>query len=344
MLQVIWTPYNGVSRDITQQTGRIRWSGQYDAVARTLDIVVLRPRAFAGIEQLEIQCGDAIQLLSDGTLIFDGIIWTDSTDSASDTASYRCYDMGIYLKLNTTSYRCDALPPELAVADLAADMGFEVGVLAATGVTLNHTFVAQTVYQIIQTLYNRAAATTGDKYMQLFIGRSLHVIRRGMDSSTLVVQGGSNLLRSSVSYSLDDTVNRVRIINESLTPTSVRVDEDSVARYGLLTRDVSDAEGAGETAAALFTPEPTQDITVECLGDVRSITGRCIVIRDALTGLCGLYHINRDTHTWDGGMYTNQLTCSFDALVDDAEVGEAGETVRQTMDTGSSARYWRYME
>ena len=71
--------------------------------------------------------------------------------------------------------------------------------------------------------------------------------------------------------------------------------------------------------------QPTQKITVNCLGDVRSMTGRMVALRVETAGLWGLFWIESDTHTWRNGIYTNKLVLNFKAVMDKIEAGTGYE-------------------
>ena len=67
-----------------------------------------------------------------------------------------------------------------------------------------------------------------------------------------------------------------------------------------------------------------QSVTVTCSGDTRIITGETVAVEDPETGLTGIFWVDADTHTWQGGDYTLRLTLNCRNVM---ETGNSGSEV-----------------
>ena len=52
------------------------------------------------------------------------------------------------------------------------------------------------------------------------------------------------------------------------------------------------------------------------------MTGDGVQVKDTHTGLVGLFYIDSDTHTWEGGNYTIDLELNFKNIMNEVSVGE----------------------
>jgi cell wall-associated NlpC family hydrolase len=74
-------------------------------------------------------------------------------------------------------------------------------------------------------------------------------------------------------------------------------------------------------------------------GDTTCITGHGVQVKDTHTGLVGLFYIDSDTHTWEGGNYTIDLELNFKNIMNEVTAGqdEQKETSSSSSDSSSSS-------
>ena len=341
----LYLTHEGSVQDVTQLTGTVKWSGDIKSCVRTLDVTLISSATDPILPQIQVGLGDHISFFAP-ELLFDGFVVKKTGTSSGNTMDLVCYDRGFYLNKNQGNYKFQDTTPEGIAAQIAADFGFSTGELAETGYQISRNFFGVPLYKIITTAYTLAAGETGSKYKVGFVGDKLAVFRKAAGSYTLVIQGGSNLLNASVSETIEQLCNRVVIADKSGTEKSVQEDAESQQSYGAAQVIIQDGETAESQAkAALEASSPTQAITLECLGDTRSITGRMVAVREPHTGLWGSFWIDSDAHVWKNGVYTNKLRVSFDNIMDEAEAGEVVKSM-QAAQSGSGdqsgAGTWAY--
>ena len=65
-----------------------------------------------------------------------------------------------------------------------------------------------------------------------------------------------------------------------------------------------------------------QSCSLSGFGDTTCITGYGVQVRDTHTGLVGLFYIDSDTHTWEGGNYTIDLELNFKNIMNEVSAGQ----------------------
>lgn len=308
------------AQDMTQMVSRCTWSGDIQSCSRCLELeLVSLPDV--GLPDAPVELGDRMAFYDDGQL-FDGFVFSIQTGTNDRTKTVRCYDRGIYLNNCQGYYRFQNTTPEAVAKTLAGDFGFSLGEIFATGHRFSRNFLGQSVYKILATAYTLASASTGDRYHIAFELDKLTVRKKQQDQDTLVIRGSSNLLSASVTESIENLVNRVRVVDDSYQLVTTQEDAASIARYGALQRVLRQSENSTAEAKSILEDNgPSQKITMECIGDTRCIAGRMAAVQEPYTGIWGLFWIDADSHTWADGIYTNKLTLNFKNIMNEQEVG-----------------------
>lgn len=312
------------TKDVTQLAQGITWAGAYTQCGRTLDVDFAVSSVDKRLPAVSAELGNVMQLYRGSEELFFGNIFTRQRENGGNTLTASCTDRGFYLKRNEASYKFRNTTPEAVARRVCADFGIETGAIASTGFGLSRNFPGVSLYQIIQTGYALASATTGKKYMIRFSGPKLEVIAKEKTSSTPVLRPGSNLLTLSADESVESMVNRVVITDENDNRVAAREDANAIALYGLMQSVIKQQEGKDTDAEAKQLLEDnglSQKITVTNLGGSSLIAGSCVVLQEPVTGLYGLFWIDSDTHTWKNGLYQNKLVLNFRNLMDETEAG-----------------------
>jgi len=322
-IRIIVTNTSGTI-DITQLVQSVTWSGAYNQCCRTLSFGVLVSSVDKRLPSVSVELGNLVQLYQAGQLRFYGNVLSRDRDAGGDVTELTCIDRGFYLKRNEASYKFSNLTPEAITRKVCSDFGIPVGSLAQTGVRVSRNFPGVSLYQIIATAYTLASLATGKKYMVRFNGPALDVVEKSTNASTLVLDPSSNLITASVSESVENMVNRVAIIDENDNIVTNRDDANAISLYGLMQsmiKQKKDKDSDAEAKDILAENGLEQKITVTNLGNPSLIAGNCVVLRDPVTGLYGLFWIDSDTHTWKNGLYQNKLVLNFRNLMDKTEAG-----------------------
>lgn len=329
--------------DVTQLVPTVKWAGDYQQAARSLDFSLLSSPTDKSIPVVDCPLGAGVRLMSGGKALFDGFIFsrTKATDASAITLS--CFDRGFYLKRNKACYKFTAITPEAVAGKLAADFGLAVGEFAVTGVPIFRNFFNVSLYDILATVYTLAAKVTGKQYHVGFRGEKIFVTVKEKDKHTLVIAGKSNLIAASMSDSIEKAVNAVSIYDANENFVRSLADDAAIKLYGRMQEVVKQSKTDDKAAAAqrlLDEGGISQRITVDCLGNTANVTGGTVVVREPYTGVCGLFYIDSDTHEWKRGQYYNKLVLNFKNIMDEKEAGSLpNASGKDTADVGD---VWEY--
>lgn len=315
---------NGV--DATALVPTVKWSGDYQQCARTLDFGLLSSSTDSKIPTVTCPLGTPVQLWQENTLLFEGFVFYRQKATNSSVIDVTCFDRGIYLKKNAKAYKTTNSTPEAFTKRICADFNIPIGDLAATGVVFTRNFPGTKLYDMIQTAYTIASVKTKKKYQVGFRGAKLCVWEKNAVSNSPVLEGGVNLLDAAVTESIQNMINQVAVYSRDDQLIRTVKNDTAIDKFGLMQEVMGQVEGEDTAAKAqklLDDNGEEQKITVNNLGNVSYITGTSVIMREAYTGLYGLFFIDSDMHTWKNGMYVNRLVLNFRNIMDEKEAGAA---------------------
>ena len=156
--------------------------------------------------------------------------------------------------------------------------------------------------------------TKGDKF---------YSSEKGNVKLKLAFEEGKNILSSNFKESISDMVNKVIIVDENGNKKSEVKNDDWLNTYGLFQEVYKQEENkdANLEAKAMLNGI-TQSCSLTGFGDTTCITGYGVQVKDTHTGLVGLFYIDSDSHSWQGGNYTIDLELNFKNIMNEVSVGE----------------------
>lgn len=323
-MKIRTTDPDGSTANITQLCRSITWSGDYRSCARTLSFSPVASAVDSRLPRAPTELGGSAQLWHGSELLMDAYSLERSRDSLGHTIDVTAYDRGLYLKRNSTYKRYEKQTPEAVTAALCGEFGIQTGDLAATGVPLSRNFLGVNLYKIIMTMYTLAADQTGKKYRVRFRGPKLEVVEMEQTAETILLKPGCNLLTATTKESASAMTNSAAIYDDQFRQLQVVEDAEAVKLYGLMQAAVkaSATEDPAATAKKLLEENGLKTtITLQCLGNLKLITGNTVAVQEPVTGLNGLFWIISDVHTWRSGVYQTKLTVDLQALMDSQSAG-----------------------
>jgi cell wall-associated NlpC family hydrolase len=153
----------------------------------------------------------------------------------------------------------------------------------------------------------------------------LNVIEKGKVVLDLSFENGSNILESNFSEDISNMINTVKVYNGNEQEVNIITNSDDISSYGTFSKVLKLEDGKDINAEAkkeLKTIERKASITG--FGDSNCKSGYGVKVKDAYTGLVGLFYIDEDTHTWEEGIYKVDLTLAFENMMNEvnAETNE----------------------
>lgn len=324
-MQLLLTNSTG-TWDISRMVDAVRWSGDYQQIARTLNFGIISSAADKSVPVADCPLGCAVRLVVNGEALFDGIIRSRTKSTEGKTIDITCYDRGFELRRNKVLKTYSGKTPRAIVTELASLFGIETGDVADPGVPITRNFVTgnDSIDDVVRTAYTLASRTTRKQYHIGFRGRKLYVTEKQVNNQTLVIQGGGNLIAASTTESVENMVNAVQIYDKNNRFVQELKNREYIKLYGRLqeiVRQAGNDDKRSEAQKLLDEGGIEQKITVDCLGNVANITGGAAVLQEPHTGLYGLFYIDGDTHEWKRGQYYNKLVLNFKNIMSEKEAG-----------------------
>ena len=326
MIKLICQKVNGEKIDITNLLINVTWSGDYKSCARKLEISLISSPMDKNIPKVDIPIMSIISFYEDDNELFRGFVY--EREKTSDNAmSFLCYDYCAKLNDIKVSKNIKNQTASTIYNNFLTEYGLNKGdiIQANTGVT--KVFLGVTAYDMIMTAYTEEAKNTGKKYMLYSRGNKFYASEKGIVKLKLSFEEGKNILSSSFKESVSNMVNKVLIVDENGNKVSEVKNDEWLKTYGLF-QDVyklqEDKDSNAEAKAMLKDIEQTCSLTG--FGDTTCVTGYGVQVKDTYTGLVGLFYIDSDTHTWEGGNYTINLELNFKNIMNEVSVGEDEKT------------------
>lgn len=186
-------------------------------------------------------------------------------------------------------------------------------------------FFGVTGYDIIMTAYTHASTKTNKKYMCTMSENKLNVIEKGEVVLDLNFENGSNILESNFSEDIQSMINTVKVYNGSEQEVKLVTNSDDVSSYGTFSKVLKVEDGKDIDAEAKKELKKVErKASITGFGDSSCKSGYGVKVKDAYTGLVGLFYIDEDVHTWEEGIYKVDLTLAFENMMNEvnAETNE----------------------
>lgn len=313
--------------DITEAVSGVSWGGSVSQAARTAEISVINAPNDANAENLKLNigAGDAVRLYEGGELIFFGEVQNAKKTGETGTVSYSCYDLLNHFLRSTGVYNFSNTTAERIAEKVCADLGVKAGSIAATNVAIKKMILdGDTFYDIIMKAYTKAAKQTGKQYMCRMDGASLSVVEKGKAAGNFILAEGVNITNAEYEETIENMVNVVKIYDEKGAQAGEERDDGWVEKYGIYQQVYKKESGINEKAAARGMLRGVEKrVRVDGInGSLECIAGNGVAVLDSASGLCGLFWIDSDTHTWENGTHAMSLELNFQSIMDSKEYEE----------------------
>lgn len=322
-MTIYLTKATSETRDISRILTFWTWSGDKATISRQMS----GEAAYIENSQLPVpEIGDLITMVDGGTKLFVGVVLQRSLGSEDNTMGFTAFDYGYYLQRNDGTYKFTGASPEEMTRLACADRDIPVAQLPSTGIQLWRKFAGVKLNQLITTAWTLASEKNGKAYAIRYTPAGLLVKERSVSPTNLVLKAASNLMNATTKEDATQMVNSVAIYDTN--GNFLRRTGDSAAQKlcGMMEQHLTQREGeAAEADAtakkALEDGKLQKTVTVNVLGDVGLLTGETVVVREAKTGLTGIFWIDADVHTWKNKNYYTKLTLNCRNVMASANAG-----------------------
>lgn len=326
MIKLICQKATGEKLDITNLLTTITWSGDYKSCARKLEFFLVTSANDINIPKVDIPLMSLILFYEDNNELFRGFVY-EREKSSDNSISFLCYDYCAKLNDIKVSYNIKNETASSIYNKFLTEYKLNKGYIVGASTPIKKVFLGTTAYDMIMTAYTEEAKKTGKKYMLYSKGNKFYATEKGIVKLKLSFEEGKNILSSNFKESVSNMVNKVLIVDENGNKVSEVKNDEWLKTYGLFQevyKKQEDKDANAEAKTMLNGIEQTCSLTG--FGDTTCITGYGVQVKDTYTGLVGLFYIDSDTHTWEGGKYTIDLELNFKNIMNEVEAGQDEQT------------------
>lgn len=330
MIVKLIKPQQNIQYDITNACAEFSWSGSASEAARSFEFAYLNAPYDDTMKLPAVETGDFVSLTDERVgEVFYGQIAGIERSSQTGTVTFSAMDMMKNLLKSTDQKKFKNTTAEAIAAEVCADAQITVRYLYPTGINIKSMICDEmSLYDIIMAAYTKAHKISGDKYFAMIYKRGLGIYKSEWIVSKFVLSDQENIFSSDIQETMEETKNRIRILDSKGRQIGEVKDDESIQRFGVYQAIYKKEKGVDAVTAAKTQLKtlPTQTITLSAIGDINCLSCYYVAVTDGATGLSGRYWIASDKHTWSNGTYRMELTLKFDAVMTEVEASVVKES------------------
>ncbi|MDU5095410.1 MAG: NlpC/P60 family protein [Peptostreptococcus anaerobius] len=314
--------------NITPFVSKISWEGDVKQSGRKVNFSVINSRISKLIPNFPIKNGVKVKLYDNENTkdpLFEGYIRHLSYNSSNESVDVAAFDIGATLTRHV-SFNAQNFTMKKVVETVCKTHGLSIGAIAEASQTITKLFNGTTGYDAIMSCYTDFSKKNKKKYMIAIVKNKVNVIEKGISTLEITFEEGKNLISSTYTESIENMVNRLITVDEAGNKVSVKDKKDLIKLYGVMQDVISqkdkddNSKNSKKDPDGFVLPEKTCDL--EGFGDIHTITGNKVEVKDSISGLTGVFYIDSDTHTWENGAHKIKLKLNFENIMDERTVSE----------------------
>ena len=314
--------------NITPCISKISWEGDIKQSGRKINFMAINPRVSKSIPDYPLKNGVKVLFYDDensSEALFEGIIKHLSYNSSNESVEVAAYDIGSMLARHM-SFNARNYSLKKVVETVCKTYDLKVGKIDDGAHEISKLFSGTTGYDAIMSGYTDLSKTNKKKYMIAVTKNAINVIEKGIHTLEISFEEDKNLINSTYTEGIENVVNRLITVDESGNKISVKDNKDLINLYGVM-QDVITQKDKEDTSKDLKKDSegfvlPDKSCDLEGFGDINSITGNKVEVKDSISGLTGVFYIDSDTHTWENGAHKVKLKLNFENIMDERSVNE----------------------
>ena len=326
MIKLICKKANGEKLDITNLLINVTWSGDYKSCARKLEFSLISSPIDKNIPKIDIPLMSMILFYEDDNELFRGFVY-EREKSSDNSMNFLCYDYCAKLNDIKVSYNIKNQTASSIYNKALSEYGLSKGDIVGASTPIKKVFLGTTIYDMVMTAYTEESKKTDKKYMLYSKEDKFYSMEKGKTKLKLSFEEGKNILSSNFKESVSKMVNKVLIVDDNGNKISEVKNDEWLKTYGLFQDIYKKEENKDSNAEAkVMLNGIEQSCSLSGFGDTTCITGYGVQVKDTHTGLVGLFYIDSDTHTWEGGNYTIDLELNFKNIMNEVSAGQDEKT------------------
>jgi hypothetical protein len=267
---------------------------------------------------MPIELGNEIRLISDGTELFRGVIFSKDVNAKGQT-QITAYDEAVYLAKNEDTDKYIEMTASQILQKICNDFGIPMGQIDDTGYVIPRLIMRdKTLWDIIVTALTITKDQIGKRYFLYASEGKLNLLYRAEQVAKWILEDRTAITDASYSQSIEETKNQIKIVgqDENKQPVLAIVkDDDLVTRFGVLQMVQSadpqmKQDDINQMAEQLLLDHGKikDEARISAIGIDDIYAGKAVYIFERMTEIMGAYYVSTDEHVWENGNHTMSLT------------------------------------
>ncbi|MGL4569312.1 MAG: XkdQ/YqbQ family protein [Fusobacteriaceae bacterium] len=296
----------------------IEWSGSLEGSARSLKVTHLK--------DMKVSTGDIVEFFNlSGYRLFIGRVFVVELESKTQMMSFTAFDNAIYLNKNRFVKNFYNKKPSEITKEICGEIGLSTGILPHDyGQPFSYPAIEKTGYDIILTAYTLQHRKDKKIYSIVSNDGLIEVVEQGTVIENIKLSSTLNIIESRYSESIENMINQIVVYQTEKEKLQIKekVQESSdIGKYGVFQEVLQYTDDN----KALINPKAMlkgldRKSSVKVLGHNDLISGYTVVVDEPNISLAGAFLISEDRHIWTSGIYTTELTLSFENTMQKTEV------------------------
>lgn len=292
--------------NLSQMTTQVTWSGDIAEASRTCEIALVNTLDGSN-PYLKLEEGRTIHCSKNGTIFFRGTIFSTTINSKGEM-TLTCRDANHYLTKNTDTLKFTNQTASQVITSICKQYGIPYGKIADTKYKIPRLLYRnKSLYDMCVIALTETRKKTGGKFIVTNdADGKLNLTERKNQVVRLIISEGNNLITSSLTQSIEDMRNSIRITGKDGEDSKgITVSgSTSIQNYGLMRQKEHEADKTNAElkpiANALLAElnVKKKEMTVEGVGDTSIRSGVSVQISDRMTNIQGGFYVQSDSHTF----------------------------------------------
>jgi hypothetical protein len=296
----------------------VTWSGDVAQPHRTLTVSFSNTLDAENV-RIAFELGKELRFYADNVGLFRGVIFSYDIDDKGN-ATIVAHDENVYLTKNVDTQKFVKMTAGSIVKSLCKSFGIPTGTVAETGYVIPKLILRNmTLWDMVVTALTETRKQNNRKFFVYSREGKLFLREKKDEVVRWMLEDGVNIISATRSQSIEEMRTAVKAIggDDEKPVTFTAKDSALIAKYGLMQHVESADSDATSSQIQQLAKERlkelgkvTEDVSVTALGNTAVVAGAAVYAFESMTDIVGGYYVNADTHTFEGGLHTMDVTLS----------------------------------
>lgn len=296
----------------------VTWSGDVAQPHRTIAVSFSNTLDAENV-RIAFELGKELRFYADNVGLFRGVIFSYDINDKGD-ATIIAHDENVYLTKNVDTQKFVKMTAGSIVRSLCKTFTIPTGTIAETGYVIPKLILRNmTLWDMIVTALTETRKQNNRKFFVYSREGKLFLREKKDEVVRWMLEDGVNIISATRSQSIEEMRTAVKAIggDDKKPVTFTAKDSALIAKYGLMQHVESADSDATSSQIQQLAKERlkelgkvTEDVSVTALGNTAVVAGAAVYAFEGMTDIVGGYYVNADTHTFEGGLHTMNVTLS----------------------------------